>query len=136
MKITRGGITITEVPGFERIVMETTDDGPVVKLFDGLKITALTSDEVGQLIEALRTAYAGALAMTGTTPAETLILPRAFGKADEIPSDVKHLKDYEGDVWHRLANGAWSIFPGSKGTGHAIDEVMGDYGPLTEVFDA
>lgn len=124
MKITRGNVIITGVPGIEKITVSADEKRIVIR--SGCvpwerewNVTELTQ---------FRDALTEALNVTNSLPPEL----RVFGHdSPEPPADVKAVRDDDGDVWTRHENGwqcnkDWDVLPWVT---------VRDFALLTEVRD-
>jgi hypothetical protein len=140
VKITRGEITITEVPGLDYIKVDTRDSATAIK-FDFLR--SPISYDFDQLIE-LRDAFTAAIdairdangAAVAETMGEKSILSIAaevddvFTRNDKEPANVLAVRDCEGDTWHKHADGVYSL-RGHRDRSWNWVELLDTYGPLT-----
>lgn len=136
MKISRGEITITDVPGVEYIKVKT---GNVVSIkftyFD--YAMSYGSSQLVHLRDALTVAidamidgnnWNGPKPIESTSP--TAEVGDVFTAGDDEPSNVFKLKDCEGDIW-RKADGGYCCGFGVDAWGW--EKFINAYGPLTVI---
>jgi hypothetical protein len=135
MKIEKSGITITEVPGVHKIVVERADEGPVSVMIYGEEgisgewgVEALTG-----LHEAIGVALEHAANMATPVAPTSNAGPRAFFGVDVVEPgpEVTAVKDVDGDVWVRV-DGGWRMSRSMSGNVWPWSSVL-ESAPLTEV---
>ncbi len=132
MKISKGAITITDVPGIEKITVGPR--GTAVIKGDSWD-REWTVDELTALRDALTLAIAMATDMkvldsehaAQFVPRE----PRVFNTWKKIPFDVMKVSDKDGDVWTRGSDRWTSPNMDEMPIGYIVDR----WGPVTEVID-
>jgi hypothetical protein len=123
MKISRGHVVITDVPGIEKITVSVDRERIVISHGSGTErewnVTELTQ---------FRDALTEALNVTNSLPPEL----RTFdSNSPEPPADVKAVRDSDGDVWAPRGTGWECNRDGDSLPWSAVRH----YAPLTEVRD-
>lgn len=141
MNVINNGVTINEIPHFERIMV--SDDA--ITLDDGESAEVYTISAITELRDALSLAIEHAERMTVTyTPKRK---PRVWEDGDPEPEGVTKVRDRDdqpGYAWHRRPNGSgwkhladdWSYLADDESMdSQRWEYVVSSYGPLTEVLD-
>ncbi len=139
MKISRGDIVITEIPGIRSIVVTSGDDTRILIKPDGATIAQTWElDELTAFRDALSVAIDAATAFKqGTGETKPIPIParcaRVFGRGDDIPSDILQIKDADGYVWTRRPE-RWDSPEFESHDGMSIWYILDSLGPVTEVL--
>ena len=124
MKISRGNVEITEIPYFDKIIVQ--NDGFV--LDDGEGVFPMSREDIISLRNALTAALNAHAEMTGVPTG-----PQVFERGASAPGpEVTQVKDVEGDTWTR-SGGYWYLDEAGA-SDHSWSDVL-DFAPLTEVRD-
>lgn len=114
MKITKHGITITDVPGVESIVVE---NGAAEITFTD-RVTSFYAFPLPMLKE-LRDALSAAIReLEGGSGVAPVRPDGPWDRVEEIPDDVNRVLDCEGDFWRRNSNTVSGWTCGSWGNIH------------------
>jgi hypothetical protein len=133
MKIEKSGITITEVPGVHKIVVERTDEGPVSIMIYGEE--GISGEWGMEALAGLHAAIGVALEhaanmATPVTPTSSTDSRAFFGVVEPGP-EVTAVQDVDGDVWVRV-DGGWRLSRSMSGNVWPWSSVL-ESAPLTEV---
>lgn len=140
MKITRGEITITDVPGVEYIKLDTRANVATIKFSYFEHAVAYQRDRLADLRDALNVALLELTEANNAAVDETVGKPTPSVKIGDMftdesePAGIATIEDSEGDTWVRTGDGMYSYSdPGTGELWRTWRGVLRMHGPVTVI---